>query len=226
MSENQQTRKVQEGYDIWSVHYDSYPNPTVAIDEISFPNMWRHHSGVKVLEIGCGTGRHTQKFVKAGNTVVGIDMSSGMLEIARGKIPNEKVIFIEGDFVTMSGLAHDFDVVVESLVLEHIEDLTGFFDKAIACLKTGGDLYLSEIHPERTQAGIAAHFKVPNSEEEIHLVSFAHTAKNIEIAADKAGFNLSNSKDVSGNQQLADLNPKWIRHLDKPLIKMWHFVKR
>ncbi|UYL09341.1 class I SAM-dependent methyltransferase [Bdellovibrio sp. SKB1291214] len=193
---------------------------------MNFPNYWRHHSGVKVLEIGCGTGRHTKKWIEAGNTVVAIDMSPGMLAIARGKISSSKVTFVEGDFAAQKGLAHDFDVVVESLVLEHIQNLEDFFRQAITCLKTGGDLYLSEIHPERTLSGVGAHFKPQNSDEEVHLVSFAHTQNEIERVAAAVGFKLIHSKDVLGDRKLAEQNPKWARYLDKPLIKIWHFVKR
>lgn len=226
MSENRKNaHNVQEGYDIWAADYDSYPNPTVATDEMGFPNFWRHHSGRKVLEVGCGTGRHTKKWVEAGNSLTAIDISPGMLAMARSKISSLNVNFIEGDFIAQKNLAHDFDIVVESLMLEHIQDLAAFFNQCVTVLKTGGDLYLSEIHPQRTQAGIGAHFKVKNSDAEIHLVSFPHTENEIETCAAKAGFKLVNSKDLLGEQKLAELNLKWERHLNQPMIKIWHFVK-
>ena len=33
----------------------------------------------EVLEIGCGTGRHTRRLVEQGNSVTGLDLSEGML---------------------------------------------------------------------------------------------------------------------------------------------------
>ena len=50
-------------YNTWSKTYDATANPTVAIDEMFFPKMYCDWKGFKVLEIGCGTGRHTKRFL-------------------------------------------------------------------------------------------------------------------------------------------------------------------
>lgn len=215
----------QQGYDQWSSFYDDYTNPTVAMDERFFPSYWGHHRQEKILEIGCGTGRHTQKLASRQNTVTALDVSSGMLEVARRKIQCAHVTFIEGDFLSLNISDHDYDVVIESLVLEHIEDLQGFFKKAALGLKPGGHFYLSEIHPERTQAGVMAHFKDPQSGDDIHLVSYAHTEETILRAAELADLRLLKAEDILGDQELAAANPKWLRHLGKPMIKIFHFVK-
>ncbi|GAA2921414.1 class I SAM-dependent methyltransferase [Streptomyces thioluteus] len=45
-------------------------------------------AGSRVLDIGCGTGLPTSRqLVDAGHTVVGVDLSAGMLELARGHVP-------------------------------------------------------------------------------------------------------------------------------------------
>jgi SAM-dependent methyltransferase len=63
----------RSAYDRWLVFYDQEPNPIVAVDEAHFPGIWRRLSGQRVLEIGCGTGRHTTlKLARQGNEVVGI----------------------------------------------------------------------------------------------------------------------------------------------------------
>lgn len=225
MSQENPKINNEQGYDMWSEFYDSYPNPTVATDEKSFPAFWHHHCGKKILEIGCGTGRHTRKLISHGNRVTGIDMSTGMLNEARKKIPEPALDLRHGDFLSLQSLDIDYDVIIESLVLEHIKDLRAFFTKAASCLKTGGDLYLSEIHPARTEKGILAHFKKPGAEEDIHLVSFPHREEEVQGAAQNAGFHLLNAKDVLGDESLAHMNPKWHKHLGQPLVRIWHFGK-
>lgn len=215
----------EQGYNVWSSFYDVYPNPTIAMDERYFPRFWLHHSKVKVLEIGCGTGRHTQKLVHNKNTVTALDMSVGMLKIAREKIQSPDVTFIQGDFFTLELPDFDYDIVIESLVLEHIENLKQFFLKASTHLKTGGDLYLSEVHPERTQNGVFAHFKPPGSDEDVHLVSYPHTEEDIVTTAAKCGLKLVSAEDVLGDEVLAKANPKWEKHLGKPMVRIWHFSK-
>ncbi|GAA0391714.1 methyltransferase domain-containing protein [Streptomyces luteireticuli] len=45
-------------------------------------------AGSRVLDIGCGTGLPTaRQLVDAGHAVVGVDLSAGMLELARGHVP-------------------------------------------------------------------------------------------------------------------------------------------
>ncbi|MEW2633952.1 methyltransferase domain-containing protein [Streptomyces sp. NPDC048389] len=45
-------------------------------------------SGSRVLDLGCGTGVPTaRQLVDAGHEVVGVDLSSGMVDLAREKVP-------------------------------------------------------------------------------------------------------------------------------------------
>ena len=46
--------------------------------------------GLRVLDAGCGCGRDYKYMVQKGFSVDGIDLSSGMLKIAKEKIPNGK----------------------------------------------------------------------------------------------------------------------------------------
>jgi ubiquinone/menaquinone biosynthesis C-methylase UbiE len=215
----------QVGYNEWSAFYDEYPNPTVAADEFHFPKFWQHLTGKSVLEIGCGTGRHTQKLVEQGNHVTGIDVSSGMLAVARTKVSSEKATFIEADFLQYSELpASAFDAVIVSLVIEHISALTQFFRKVSNALRSSGELYISEIHPSRASDGILAHFKKDEGGE-VHLVSFAHSSVEIETSASVNQLVLLESIDIVGEQKLAELKPKWQKYLGQPMVKIWTFRK-
>lgn len=214
----------KDGYDQWSAFYDSYPNPTVAMDERFFPGFWRHHTGKKILEIGCGTGRHTQKLARCKNQITALDLSPGMLKVAREKISSADVTFIEADFLSSENLDSDYDLILESLVLEHLPDLNLFFEKASRSLKTGGDLYLSEIHPVRAEQGILAHFKGEDGDD-VHLTSFPHRTEHLISAAEKSGLALLHQAEVRGDLELAKLNPKWSKYQDQPMILILHFVK-
>ncbi len=47
--------------------------------------------GASILDIGCGTGRHAVEFARRGYVVTGVDISSGMLAIARQKAEDSGV---------------------------------------------------------------------------------------------------------------------------------------
>jgi malonyl-CoA O-methyltransferase len=215
-----------QGYNRWSTFYDQYPNPTVAIDEISFPRLWQHVRGMDVLEIGCGTGRHTQKLVGAGNRVLAVDLSPGMLAIAKEKLRGQPVEFIEGDFLTRDSIDNQqYDVAISSLVIEHISELDRFFEKVVEALKEHGEFFLSEIHPLRASKGILAHFRDNHSGIEIQLDSHPHAQESIESSAKGAGFQIVSRNDILGNEDLTEIHGKWIKYLNVPMIQTWRLRK-
>jgi perosamine synthetase len=63
----------------------------------------------RVLDLGCGTGRHALELSSRGFDVVGVDRSPSMLEIARARAPSLR--FVEADMAEVD-LGETFDVVV------------------------------------------------------------------------------------------------------------------
>jgi len=214
----------QAGYDRWASFYDTYPNPTVALDELVFPRDWQHLKGLEVIEVGCGTGRHTQKLVDQGNHVLGIDISPGMLAVASQRLAGASARFLEADFVTYEGLSpRRFDALLCSLVMEHIADLGAFFAQVAYVLKPGGSCHLSEIHPTKAAQGGRANFTDPATGDAVYLESYPHTSAAVMQAATDAGLALVVTTDVHGDEGLAALNPDWARYLHQPLLKIWEF---
>lgn len=215
----------KNGYDLWSKTYDTDVNSTVAIDELKFPPLYSHLTHQRVLEIGCGTGRHTMRLAAQGNHVLALDQSAGMLEKARSKIESQRVEFVEGDFFTHPFPAEPFDAALTSLVVEHIRDLDGFFARVSGLLKVGGEFFVSEIHPQRIGAGTQANFKTGDSEDSYFLESFAHSIGAIEAAAERAGFQLWKKIEAVGDDEFAGLHPQWEKHRGRPLIMIWVFLR-
>ncbi len=214
------------GYDRWAQIYDDYINSTVAVDDSAFPPLWAHVHDRNVLEIGCGTGRHTRRLAAADNRVTGLDISPQMLKLAKSKLsefPNVRLL--EADFMADDLGFVDFDVVVTALVLEHIADLDVFFLRVADALKLGGSFYLSEIHPDRIKGGTQANFRDPETGEAVKLTSFAHAATDIETAALSADLSLTSITDIIGDESLVAQHEDWRRHVGKPMIRMWVFDK-
>lgn len=100
-----------------------------------------------ILELGCGTGKHAEFLSMMGYKVLGIDMSSEMLEEANRRLDNleekqaARISFDCGDIRTYRTKRY-FDVVVS---LFHVmsyqttnKDLNGTFETAKVHLKKGG----------------------------------------------------------------------------------------
>ncbi len=96
-----------------------------------------------ILDLGCGTGGHTLILAERGYEVTGIDLSQGMLEIARKKAKERKlnVEFIQGDIRNME-LNQKFDAVISMFAVISYqitnEDLTSVFKTALKHLKRNG----------------------------------------------------------------------------------------
>ncbi len=213
-------------YDRWADQYDREANSTVAVDDRFFPPTWEHLHGQSVLEIGSGTGRHTVRLAALGNDVTGIELSQRMLEVAKSRLKENNVHWINADFLSYEGFRPaSFDAVVISLVLEHIADVEKFFQKATRVLKEGGELFLSEIHPDRIARGTQANFIDERSGQSVRLASFAHPAARIIEAAAKADLKLQSEEDFFGDEQLARLHAGWEKYLGKPMVRIWRFRK-
>jgi uncharacterized protein YhfF/ubiquinone/menaquinone biosynthesis C-methylase UbiE len=211
---------IAHAYDCWSSFYDAYPNPTVAADELKFPKFWKHLSHKSVLEIGCGTGRHTRKLIAQSNRLTAVDPSAGMLERARALgLPG--VEWIMGDFMEVK--LGTYDAVVCSLVLEHIENLDCFFAKLARVLKPDGEFWLSEIHPSRAAKGSVAHFKDPISAEEVWLGSYVHGEEAVRMAAERVGFKLMVEEDGLADEEFVAIKEEWTKYIGLKMVKIWGF---
>jgi SAM-dependent methyltransferase len=92
-----------------------------------------------MLHLGCGAGGHDFHF-KEHFTVTGIDLSGGMLEIARKT--NPEINYLQGDMRTVE-LGRKFDIVIipDSIAyMTTIDDLRGTLQNCVKHLNEGGVL--------------------------------------------------------------------------------------
>lgn len=76
----------------------------------------------------------------------------------------------------------NFDVITFSLVLEHIRNLDHVFSQASNSLRTGGCVYVGELHPFKQYAGSKARFETENGVQAVecfihHISDFVSSAK-------------------------------------------------
>lgn len=63
--------------------------------------------GKRVLDLGCGFGEHCKLFAERGaQRVVGIDISSKMLTVARQKNPDPRIVYIQMPMEGISKIFH------------------------------------------------------------------------------------------------------------------------
>jgi len=107
--------------------------------------MMRPEPGARVLDLACGTGRHSIELAQRGFSVLGVDIASDLLEIASGdaeRLSVDNVDFQEADLREMA-LEPEFDLVLnlnDGAVgyFETEEENRRTFEVIAAALRPGG----------------------------------------------------------------------------------------
>ncbi|MCC5910536.1 MAG: methyltransferase domain-containing protein [Clostridiaceae bacterium] len=111
-------------------------------------SMFRPEKDMKVLDIGCGTGNFSIKLAKMGCTVVGVDLSDEMLDIAREKVKQEglDIVFHNMDVYDLNFEANQFDAVFSMAAFEFIKEPAKAYKEMYRVLKSEGQLLIGTIH--------------------------------------------------------------------------------
>lgn len=239
-------------YDLWSEVYDTDGNFLQALDTIEMEEMLPHAlsllstsppasntsgvsnmKGIKVIDLGCGTGRNTVKLLDHANLIseiVAVDLSPKMLEIARQRcltmlesngdggsntspsISSKPAIptltFSTYDMINQRTPPASFtraNFVISTLVLEHIP-LPTFFRIVSSFLTPGGMLLLTNMHAKMGQISQAG-FVDPKTGDKIRPVSYAHRTDETIAEAEKWGL------DVIGGVKQVKMTGEMVREL-------------
>jgi malonyl-CoA O-methyltransferase len=178
--------------------YDHDANPLQALEEPIVRRMVGDPRGLNVLDLGCGTGRHSLWLAGNGATVTGVDFSEGMLEEARRKAGAEQIRFLCHDLHKPLPFSDgEFDLVVSGLVLEHLSELGYFFADVKRVLRVDGRAVVSAMHPAMFLRGSQARFTDPSTGELVQPGSIAHSISAFVMAAVGAGLRLSGIEELS-----------------------------
>ena len=105
-------------------------------------------TGKTVLDLGCGDGKHCADFIVRGaKTVVGIDISEKMLQIAQTQNANDAIRYIKMSMTDIAELGETFDLIYSNMAFHYIEDFAAFAKTLFNILNPGGLLLFSQEHP-------------------------------------------------------------------------------
>ncbi|KIV86415.1 hypothetical protein PV11_02027 [Exophiala sideris] len=222
---------TSQAYDLWASVYDTDGNFLQALDTIEMKSLMPRMLALletsktpcpwKLVDLGCGTGRNTAALLGVeGANVVGLDVSPGMLQVAKQRLEKigsqnqlELEVFDMIEEAQPPESCLNADAVVSTLVLEHIPADT-FFKHVSTILKPGGILLLTNMHAEMgsiSQAG----FVDPKTGEKIRPTSYSHTVAEVEAEAVKCGLQVvdrieERAVDQSMVPLLGERSGKWV----------------
>jgi len=101
-------------------------------------------AGKATLEIACGTGYWSQFLAPAARSLLAIDASREVLDIARSRVASRNVVFATGDAYSPPGKGGPFEAAFAGFWLSHVPlaQLASFFDGLHEVLAPGATVVL------------------------------------------------------------------------------------
>ncbi|MEU8529701.1 class I SAM-dependent methyltransferase [Streptomyces sp. NPDC048629] len=150
---------VQTLYSRFGVHFDAIAEAG-GVDtegEVSFlDRVFRDHEVGSVLDLACGTGRHSLALAARGYEVTGIDYSPELLEVARGKAGPAVTFSLQDVSAIDAGTGFDAAICMWSTFGEL--PYRAMLDSLRGALRPGGLFVVDTKHfPELPDVGLRTH---------------------------------------------------------------------
>jgi ubiquinone/menaquinone biosynthesis C-methylase UbiE len=105
-----------------------------------------------ILDVGCGTGvlvPYLLPFLGEGGRYTGLDVSDGMIAVARGKCRDPRVAFVVRDLYDLSPRKSAYDDVIVFSAFPHLHDKAGALSAFAELLRAKGRLCILHVESSR-----------------------------------------------------------------------------
>ena len=131
----------QQSYDRHASGYASELDPTLVRAVGRVLELARARPGIRLLDVATGTGTIARAAAARGASVVALDASAGMLEVARTLSP--QIDLCLGDACAVPFGDGEFDVVTCGLSISHFADRDKALKEVLRVLRRGGKFVAS-----------------------------------------------------------------------------------
>jgi ubiquinone/menaquinone biosynthesis C-methylase UbiE len=176
-------------------------------------------NGLRVLDVGCGTGHYMARLKTRGFEVAGVDGSQEMLVHARANNPESTLVRADVERIPFDDAGFDYVVCIE--VLRYLPDISGLIREMSRLLKPGGTVLATAVSPFNLNGyclinRIASSYRVRGL---VPLRQYFHRSRSLRRSFLESGFETLKIHGV----YLGPIN--WVEHTMPwalpGLLKLW-----
>lgn len=150
-------------------------------------NLFQPKSGMKILDVGCGTGNFSIKMARQGVNVTGIDVSEKMLEVARNRASQEKLAieFRKMDSQNLTFQDSIFDGVFSMATIEFASDPDKMIEEMFRVCKEDGPVVVGTINRDSAWGQL---YQDPEFQKNVPLFKYANLRAPEDLSEIKQEF--------------------------------------
>lgn len=218
------TVDVRTGYGQWAPTYEGTVEDAMDIAVLERLTAPRWSSSQRAVDLGCGTGRTGAWLRSRGVAAVdGVDLTPEMLATARERDRHESLV--EAD-VRDTGLGTgSYDLVIASLIDEHLDDLGPLYAEAFRLGTTAATFVVAAFHPHFIMmSGMPTHYTGADGQP-VAITTTVHLISDHAAAAHAAGWRLAEMREGVVDDEWLAVKPKWERFRNHPVSAAFVWVK-
>jgi ubiquinone/menaquinone biosynthesis C-methylase UbiE len=185
----------REAYDLFADRYDEW-----AWQRFWHLNEWATIEtflgvgvcGVRMLDVGVGTGVYAERLSPRCHLVCGLDISYRMLSRARERL-GPRALLVHGDASHLPVSRAAWDLILLNRVASHVENLGRLAEELAACMSTNGQLIVSDVSPQHRYDN--TNFALENVRVDVQ--TFKHSVEDWRRAAVKVGLRVKRLHTLS-----------------------------
>ncbi len=210
------TVDVRTGYGEWVATYERTVEDAMDIAVLERLTDVDWSTSRRVADLGCGTGRTGAWLRERGITAIdGVDLTPEMLATAHRRGCHARLV--EADVRDTGLAARSYDLIIASLIDEHLEDLRPLYAEAFRLAADGAVCVVVAFHPHFIMtSGMPTHY-TSAAGEDVAITTTVHLVSDHTAAALDAGWRLAEMREGVVDDGWLAVKPKWERFRNHPV---------
>ncbi|MBE9374603.1 class I SAM-dependent methyltransferase [Saccharopolyspora sp. HNM0983] len=207
---------VRTGYAGWAATYEDTVEDTMdlaLLDRLRTP-AWS--SVRRAADLGCGTGRTGSWLRERGVAAIdGADITPEMLDAARARGAHDRLV--DADATATGFDSGRYDLVIASLIDEHLPDLAPLYREARRLAAPGALFAIVGFHPHFIMtSGMPTHY-TDDTGRSVAIATHVHLVSEHVRAARENGWRLVEMEEGVVDEAWLERKPKWERFRNHPV---------